>query len=334
MFFSKLFVPKTSYLLGFLILAIACNAPSGHGKTQKDKSQGGMEGTTGADGKEGALSLHLNLQPGSKYYYTINNEYDIALEAGGKTVNNKNKSDVDLTYAIQKDSAGNYLLQMHYEKIHLFTKSGDKESEMDADNAGATFDPVEKMLGILKTTNITAVINSAGKIIDITGYKELGDKIIAGLNITDLQTKNMALEKWDKVIGEGLIKKNIDQAFHLFPDSAIQVGDTWKMQSQQKGDVLLNETSNYKLKDIDDGIAYIESEGQMESDKTEAKIMGTAVTGNLQGNQTGEYEVDAETGMLLKNKVSAKVEGSFLMMGREIPVTIKTEVKMTGKKVK
>lgn len=292
-----------------------------------------MEGTTGADSKDGALSLHLNLQPGSTYYYTINNEYDIALEAQGKSINNKNKSDVDLTYAIQKDSAGNYLLQMHYEKIHLYTKSGDKESEMDADNAGATFDPVEKMLGFLKTTTITAVINPAGRIINISGYKELGEKIIAGLNTTDMQTKNLAWEKWNKVIGDGLIKKNIDQAFHLFPDSAIQVGDTWKMQSQQNGEIPLNETSSYTLKDIDDGIAYIESEGQMTSDKSNASVMGTAVTSNLQGNQTGEYEVDAKTGMLLKNKVTAKVEGKIQMMGNDIPVTIKTSIKMSGKKI-
>ncbi|HEX6426428.1 MAG TPA: DUF6263 family protein [Niastella sp.] len=332
MFFRKLFVPKISFLYGVLILGLACNTPSGHNKTQKDKSQ--REGSTETDSKDGALSLHLNLQPGSKYYYIINNEYEIALEAGGKNISNKNKSDVDLTYDIQKDSAGNYLLQMHYEKIHLYTKSGDKESEMDADNASATFDPVEKMLGILKTTSITAVISPAGKIMGITGYKELGEKIIAGLNITDVQAKNMAREKWDKVIGEGLIKKNIDQAFHLFPDSAIQVGDTWKVQSQQKGDIPLNETSNYKLKDINDGIAYIESEGQLASDKTANNVMGYEVTGNLQGNQTGEYEVDAETGMLLKNKVTAKVEGSFQTMGREIPVIIKTIVKMAGKKIR
>ncbi|AEW03411.1 hypothetical protein A4D02_35995 [Niastella koreensis] len=331
--FKKIFVLKNSYLFGFFILGIACNTPSGHGNTHKDKNQSGIAGTKGADSKDGALSLHLNLQPGSKYYYTINNEYDIALEAQGKSINNKNKSDVDLTYAIQKDSAGNYLLQMHYEKIHLYTKSGDKESEMDADNAGATFDPVEKMLGFLKTTNITAVISPAGKIIDISGYKELGEKIIASLNTTDMQTKNLAWDKWNKVIGDGLIKKNIDQAFHLFPDSAIQVGDKWKMQSQQNGEIPLNETSSYTLKDIDDGIAYIESEGQMTSDKSNASVMGTSVTSNLKGNQTGEYEVDAKTGMLLKNKVIAKVEGSIQMMGNDIPVTIKTSIRMNGKKI-
>ena len=58
--------------------------------------------------------------------------------------------------------------------------------------------------------------------------------------------------------------------------------------------------------------------------------MGYAVTGNLQGKRIGEYEVDAKTGMLLKNKVTAKVKGSFQMMGQEIPVTIKMEVKMAG----
>jgi hypothetical protein len=57
--------------------------------------------------------------------------------------------------------------------------------------------------------------------------------------------------------------------------------------------------------------------------------MGTLVSGNLQG----KYEVDTQTGMMLKNKVMAKVDGSLQMAGKDIPVTIKTTVTMNGKKL-
>jgi len=32
----------------------------------------------------------------------------------------------------------------------------------------------------------------------------------------------------DKAIGEGIVKKNVDQLFKMFPDSAVHVGDKWK----------------------------------------------------------------------------------------------------------
>jgi hypothetical protein len=92
--------------------------------------------------------------------------------------------------------------------------------------------------------------------------------------------------------------------------------------------------STFKLKDIDDGIALIESEGDLTSDKSESNLMGYSVTSNLQGDQQGEYEIDTKTGMLLKNKVTAKVEGSIQIMGKDVPLTIKTTVKMNGKKIR
>jgi hypothetical protein len=115
--------------------------------------------------------------------------------------------------------------------------------------------------------------------------------------------------------------------------TAIKIGDTWKMHSQEKGQIALNVSSDYKLKDINDGVAEVESKGEMTSDKGEVNMMGTSVKGDLQGKQDGEYEIDTKTGMLLKNKVNAKIEGSFQMAGKDIPVIIKTIVNMNGKKL-
>lgn len=105
------------------------------------------------------------------------------------------------------------------------------------------------------------------------------------------------------------------------------------MHSQEKGQIALNVSSDYKLKDINDGVAEVESKGEMTSDKGEVNMMGTSVKGDLQGKQDGEYEIDTKTGMLLKNKVNAKIEGSFQMAGKDIPVIIKTTVNMNGKKL-
>lgn len=282
----------------------------------------------------GAYRFRLNPVVGSTYSYTISSESEITLEVNGKSISNKNKADIGLTYHIQKDSAGNFLLHMRYDKIHIYTKAGDKETDADADHAVATLDPVEKMLGLLKTANITGVINPAGKVIRIDGYTALAQKIMAGLNTTDEQSKSMAQVQLDKVIGDGLVRKSIDQVVNILPDSAIHIGDTWSGKTVQKGELTFNVKSNFKLKDVDDGIATIESKGEVASDKVDASMMGQSVTASLNGDQQGKYEIEAQTGMLLKNKTNAKMEGTIQMMGRDIPVTIETTLKMDGGKVK
>ena len=91
--------------------------------------------------------------------------------------------------------------------------------------------------------------------------------------------------------------------------------------------------STFKLKDIKDGIAIIESEGEMSNDKKDATVMGYLVTSDLQGGQQGDYEVEAKTGMVLKNTTTSKLKGTFQMRGKEIPTTIRSTVTMNGKKI-
>lgn len=282
--------------------------------------------------EDNGIALHFMGLSGSKYIYTITNETETELEANGKTVTNQHKSEVAITYTIQKDSGGNYVLQLHYDKIHLYSKTGDQELEMDASNAAASINPTEKMLGVLKEAKIAATISPAGKVVTISGYKELGEKILAGLG-PDVNARTIAQNQWEKVIGDGMVKKSIERLFNILPDSAVQVGDTWKKNTKEAGEINMTVASTFKLKDMEDGIASIESEGEMTSDKDETQVMGYAVTSDLQGDQQGEYEVETKTGMVVKNNTISKLKGTLQMMGKEIPVTMKTTLKMSGRKI-
>jgi len=41
--------------------------------------------------------------------------------------------------------------------------------------------------------------------------------------------------QWDKAIGEGIVKKERGPALKMFPDSAVHVGDKWKLNSTEEG---------------------------------------------------------------------------------------------------
>lgn len=317
---------KRAILSSMFCVVISC-------QTSYRKDIGGND-TVYSDTGNNALKLHFNPRTNTSYYYNINNESEIEVEVEGKDVINLNKSTVGVNYAVDKDSAGNFLLNLHYDKIHLYSKNGDKETEIDAGNAASTNDPMEKMLGALKNASVTAIISPAGEVKTVQGYKELGDKIMAGINAPDVSSRIAMQQKLDRVIGEGLIKKNIEQLFKLFPDSTLQIGDTWTIQSKQKGEIDFNVATTYTLKDIDDGIAIIESEGEMSNDKGAANIMDQAVTGDLRGSQHGKFEVDAQTGMMLKNSIKANVKGTLQIMGRDIPVTINNTVNVESKRKK
>jgi len=43
------------------------------------------------------------------------------------------------------------------------------------------------MLGVLKDATIVATVNQVGESKSVTGYKELGEKIIEGMNAKDMK---------------------------------------------------------------------------------------------------------------------------------------------------
>ena len=309
---------KYSLLTGIVLLVISCKFQTESGRSyDKDK----------------VYKLQLKPAAGSVYNYEINNETDMDLEAEGKEISTLNKSTVELKYAVATDSTGNYVFTTTYNKIKLYTKNGDKESEMNADNAMVTIDPVERMLGVLKSAKIVATLNTRGEIINVSGYKELGDQLMNGFAPDDHLGRDMARHQWEKTIGNGIVKNTMDQLFKFFPDSAIHIGDTWKIDSRQEGELPMITKSIYTLKALNDDIAVIVSEGIISSDGISNVVMGyNNATANLKGKQTSELEIETKTGMLINGSIKAKVEGKLMVMDREIPVEIKSSVKISGVK--
>lgn len=248
------------------------------------------------------------------------------MEVDEKKIDNISKTTVVVHYQINKDSTGNFLFNIHYDKIHLYTKAGDSEADEDGENAENSLDGIERSLGLLKNTPLEATVSRTGEVSSVRGYKELGAKLISGIAGADANTRATTQAKWDKIIGDGMIKKNMKDLFAFFPDSAVRVGDKWKMASKQKSEISFDILTTYRLKEIDDGVAVLIVNADMTSEPGTTDYLGTEVTSDLKGSQEGEYRIDIKTGMLQQGEITSKVSGQLQAMGKEIPLDIYTKV--------
>jgi hypothetical protein len=287
------------------------------------------------DGDESKVyRLRLSPVPATRYHFDITNSSEVKIKVGEKQLDNLSRSTIGAVYKMDRDSAGHLLFSITYDKVHLLLKKDGTETEMDAANAAESYDPVEKMLGALQSARIEAVISPNGDVLSVTGYKELTDKMMVSFNYADEATRRTARSRLEQMVGDGIVKKNMDQLFKIFPDSAVHIGDRWKLSSQRKDEVNLHIKNTFQLKDIDDGVALITSEGEITSDSAVTQLSGYAVNASLKGLQKGEYEMQTATGMLVSANITANVEGTMQVMGRDIPVTIGMTVKMSGRPLK
>ena len=283
------------------------------------------------DGK--VYKLRIDPLSGSKYQYQISSGSVLNMEVDSKPVENIKKADVTINYGIDKDSLGDFVLNITYDKIHVYTKSNDQVTDINAENANSV-DPMERLLAAVKAGEIIATVNKIGEVKTMNGFTEIASKILSEASTISLPDKQQVQQQWKSVVEQGMVKKNIDQLFKMFPDSAIHIGDRWRMTSEDEAGISFAIKNVYTLRSIKDGIADIESQGEITSDKTSTLLMGVDVVAELTGQQQGSYSMDVRTGMLVDCKMSADIEGKIQMMGRDIPVKISTSVKMNGRKIK
>lgn len=298
------------------------------------KAHPGSESSYDDNNPNRVYHLRLNPPAGAQYTYTITRSTEFELEVNGKKIDNKNKATFEVTYTFGKNSSGDVLLNIVYNKIHLYTKNDDMEEEEDADKAGdESADPVEKALEVLKGSPLSAVLSPGGQIISLQGDEAIRDKLLASFSPADATAKQIAQQQWDKQVKDGLLKNNMEQLFNIFPDSAVHVGDRWKLSSTDHESINLVNKSSYQLKEITDGTAVIKSQGDLTSEKSSGSFNGTPYTADLKGTQEGEEAMETATGMLLSSASESNITGTISSMGLDIPVTMTISTKLEGQRV-
>lgn len=284
-------------------------------------------------GPDKIFALQLRPLAGSKFSYSVHNDTRTKMEVSGKTIENVNKSDAVVLFSIDKDSSGNTLVGLKYQKLHIYLKKNDEETEIDGDNAETSFDPTDKFLAALKKANIVATVSPAGQIKSVSGYREVVNEMLPELNIQDPAMRTTIQKQWQQMVEENMIRKNINQLFKIFPDSAVHIGDHWKIVSREQGGINFMIKHAFILKSISDGVAYVESRGEIASDSASTELMGYSVSTDLKGDQNGEYEIDIKSGMMLDGDINTDIEGTVQSMGQNIPLKIKVAIKIEGKKL-
>lgn len=276
------------------------------------------------------FSLHL--KPGLKYYYTITNETATKLEANDNKIENTNNSTVGFIYETIKDTAGGFVLKITYDSVHIITKKGDAVTEVDAANAKNSIDPLEKMLGSLKGNSLFVTINNKGEVTSVNGYKEITDKLMSFIDVSNEAEKNTVTSQISGMLGEGFVKNNL-QGLDIFPDSDLYVDDSWTKQQTQSGALKLNLTTAYTLQSVKDSIAEIKSSSEVNNNNTKTDMMGANAVVNFKGSEKGSFKTDLRTGMLLNQQSTVSVKGTVELNGTNLPVDIEMTKEVTARKI-
>lgn len=226
-------------------------------------------------------------QESSRFYYTVNNQTITNIEANGKEIENKSTSDIGMTYEIEpRDSNGNTPIKVTFDKFSTKIKNKDIETDIDADNASNSLDPIEKFIAGIKGSSITIIVNKKGEITSEAGIQASTDSLLNKMDL-DVATQQQLQVQVSKLMGDNFIKNNLVQTSNLLPDTAVYEGDSWtKKEIIKSGDFEFNVVTKYTLVSVENDLVNLETASDINNaDNNGAVAFGGNATAELKGTQ-------------------------------------------------
>lgn len=200
----------------------------------------------------------------------------------------------------------------------------DTDEPVNRDTLDVNKNPLEimkKIFAALKGTKFNMKVNREGKITEVIGLDNLGDKLAAELGLDEGQ-KATASGSLDKAFNKEEIARNFERFWYIFPNKEVKLGDSWKKTSSVGGEMPATYESTYKVTDIEGDMVTLEEKSLISSKQN---INDKTFESN--GEISGTVTVDSRSGLL----VNADQEMSMKINTGGMEVTIKGKSKIKGK---
>jgi len=273
------------------------------------------------------IHLKFNLKPGNKYLFSSIVKQHITQEMIGQQVVTTQNMSSDYIYDVQSAQGGTTIINVTFSAIKMDTDvaGGMQQLHYDSSNPEAGTEEL-KVISNLVGKSFLMHINEEGRVERVEGL----DKIIGSV---DAQRAEILKQSF----GDSSMIQNMNQMINIYPNQTVNKGDVWtkSFSGPVAGMFQSTVTSDFALSDITGNSAMLAVNGQMGFSKLKNSgnplLQGAEF--NLSGTQKGTLEVDIESGLPIQTILKQDISGSIEIQGMQIPMTIVSDIIITGKKM-
>lgn len=278
--------------------------------------------------KNGSYDLKFNPPASAKYKYVVVMNQQMEQTVNGQKHNVENATEMYVTYEVLQNTGADKHLKLTYNRF----KGSSNGTAYDTDDSSAMNgnNPMTLVYNGMKNYPLLITISEVGQVKDVTGINELLDRVVASIPL-DSARKQMIKTTTEKIMGKDFVKSMIEQSFKIYPSKKVSVGDTWSDSMTLTAGLDFKMANNFTLKGVDNNKATIDIASDITSGSMDMGMM--KIETNMKGTQKGTMEVDVPTGMTTSSDLDQDIAGNMKIMGMEIPVKIKTKIKVTGTKI-
>ena len=260
----------------------------------------------------GIYKQTFKLEKGETYpLITFQKDVQTMTAPDGKTQSGTSEMTDEMSFTVNDFKDGIYDISINLTGKRNSQSANGKTVAVDTKQAEPKDEQLKMMWKVNKAlvgNKLNLKMNEAGKVISITGFDTVYNKIAAsvGSAIKDAKDKTAFINNFKQSFNEKMLKDQFTKNLVLIPAKGVKIGEKWSQSENATPDGKIKLTTTYTLKSVDDGTAQISVAGGIpkKSDKQTQEGVTRSMSSEL--SQNGTITLDQKTGWVKNQNISVK----------------------------
>lgn len=284
------------------------------------------------------LDLSLKLKKGKEYKQITNSKATIIQEVNGQKVNMVMTIKGTMTFLVKDITENGYNMDAKFEELSMSMQMPQGLMEFSSEKNDAN-DIFSTILGAMKDKAFGITMSKTGKITDVKNVEALWSTAINTFDQLPEMQKEQIKAQIMKAYGGEALKGNIEMVTAIYPDSPVNRGDKWTINTKLESGMSANMTTDYEFAELTSEYALIKGKSTIVTADKDAYIEsnGMPMKYDLTGSIDSEIKVDKNTGWIIEATINQKIEGDTyikenpqLPNGMKIPMTMINDMVITN----
>lgn len=282
--------------------------------------------------------LSLKLEKGKEYKQITNSKTTIIQEVNGQKMNMVMTIKGTMTFLVKDITENGYNMDAKFEELSMSMQMPQGLMEFSSEKNDAN-DIFSTILGAMKDKAFGITMSKTGKITDVKNVEALWSTAINTFDQLSEMQKEQIKAQIMKAYGGEALKGNIEMVTAIYPDSPVNRGDKWTINTKLESGMSANMTTDYEFAELTSEYALIKGKSTIVTADKDAYIEsnGMPMKYDLTGSMDSEIKVDKNTGWIIEATINQKIEGDTyikenpqLPNGMKIPMTMINDMVITN----
>ena len=272
----------------------------------------------------GIYKHSFNLEKGKTYpLVTYQRDLQEITDPTGKKVSGTSEATDEMSFTVNDLKNNVYDITINLIGKRNSQSANGKTSVVDTKQPIPEEDQLKMMWTINKAltgNKLNMKMDKSGKVISITGFDPIYKKVAAATSsiIKDDKQRQGFLTNFKQNFDEKVLRDQLTKNLAIIPAKGVKIGEKWNISENASPDGKVKLTTNYTLKNVDNGVAEISVNGGIPLKSDEKTKDGVTHTMSTQLSQNGSIKFDQNSGWIKKQNISVKtIQKEGIMDGKK-----------------